>query len=140
MSLFRPNKSRAVRSFVLNLVNSCCYESRRVGDGPRSETRVNLTMVITLVPLEGDRPRIDKSLATVTKEFSSTGVSVVLAEPHSLDEVILVFTWNSQTTYVRAKVKHLSPMGAGFFQLGLQMTEIVAPVDYPELESLHACA
>ncbi|MCX7426923.1 MAG: hypothetical protein NTW96_15010 [Planctomycetia bacterium] len=139
MSLFRRDKSRAVRNFVLNLVNSKSLDSRRLGRGPRSESRVNLTMVVTVVPLENHRPCVDKSLVTVTREFSSTGVSVVLAEPRSLDDVILVFSWNSQTTFVRARVKHLSPMGAGFFQLGLLMTEIVAVTDYPELETLHEC-
>ena len=92
MSLFRRDKSRAVRNFVLNLVNRKSLDSRRLGRGPRSESRVNLTMVVTVVPLENHGPRVDKSLVTVTKEFSSTGVSVVLAEPRSLDDVILVFS------------------------------------------------
>jgi hypothetical protein len=103
------------------------------------ETRANLTLVVTVIPFEDNRPRVDKSLVTVTKEFSSTGVSVVLAEPHLLDEAILVFSLDSRTIFVRAKAKHLSPMGSGFFQLGLQMTEIVSAVDYPELDTLHEC-
>lgn len=139
MSLFRRDRSRAVRNFVLKLVNSKSLDSRRVDQGPRLEDRVNLTMVVTVVPLENQRPRIDKSLVTVTKEFSSTGVSVVLSEPHPLDEAILVFSCSAETTFARAKVKHLSPMGSGFFQLGLHMTEIVSVADYPELEALHDC-
>ena len=139
MSLFRRDNSRAVRNFVLNLVNSNCLETRKLGQGPRLETRANLTLVVTIIPLENQRPRVDKSLVTVTKEFSSTGVSVVLGEPRPLDKVILVFSSKSETTFVLAEAKHLSPMGSGFFQLGLHMTEIVLAADYPELEALHDC-
>ena len=139
MPLFRRDRSRAVRNFVLKLVNSKSLDSRRLDQGPRLEARVNLTMVVTVVPLENQRPLVDKSLVTVTKEFSSTGVSVVLSEPRPLDKVILVFSSKSETTFVLAEVKHLSPIGSGFFQLGLHMTEIVSLADYPELETLHDC-
>ena len=139
MPLFRRDKSRAVQNFVLNLVNRECLDSRKLVEGSRLESRVNLTAVVTIVPIENKRPCVDKSLVTVTKEFSSTGVSVILSQPHSLDKMILAFPWNSEMTFVLAKVKHLSPIGGGFFHLGLHMTEIVSVADYPELETLGEC-
>ena len=136
MPLFRRDKGRAVRSFILNLVNGHCLDSHRLGQGPRLESRVNLSLVALIVPVENKELRLDKSLSVVTKEFSTTGVSVVLNGPSSLDEVIVGFCQNSEITFARAKARHLSPMGGGFFQLGLEMTEIVSPTKYPALSGL----
>jgi hypothetical protein len=50
--------------------------------------------------------------------------------------VILAFRWEARMYFVRAKAMHLNPMGAGFYQLGLRMSEMVTPSDYPELRSV----
>jgi len=39
-------------------------------------------------------------------------------------------------TYLRAQAKHLNPLGGGFFQLGLRVTSLVHPGDYPQLDSV----
>jgi hypothetical protein len=136
MLLFKRDQSRAVRSLVLNLVNTHCVESQRFRQDPRLESRVNLSIVVKVVPVENGQPCPDASFSTVTKDFASTGVSLVLSEPHSLDEVILAFPKRSEPMFVRAKVRHLSAMGCGFFQMGLKLTEVVSAADYPELKTL----
>ncbi len=136
MLLFKRDQSRAVRGFVLNLVNTHCVESQRFRQDPRLESRVNLSIVVRVVPLENGQPCLDESFTTVTKDFASTGVSLVLSEPHSLDEVLLAFRKKTEPMFVRAKVHHLSAMGCGFFQLGLKLTEVVSAADYPELRTL----
>jgi hypothetical protein len=136
MLLFKRDQSREVRSLVLNLVNANCIESQRFRQDPRLESRVNLSIVVKVVPLENGQPRLDKSFTTVTKDFASTGVSLVLNEPHSLDEVILAFRKRSEPMFVRARVRHLSEMGSGFHQLGLKLTEVVYAADYPDLKTL----
>jgi hypothetical protein len=55
----------------------------------------------------------------------------------ALHEAIVGFRWKDEMNFIRATAKHLNPMGGGFYQLGLQMTEMVHPSDVPELESLH---
>lgn len=136
MLLFTRDKKRQIRSFILNLVNTHCVESCRFREGLRLDSRVNLSVALMVAPIERGRPNLDKAFATVTKDFSSTGMSLVLAEPLSLDEVILAFPRKATPTYARAKAQHLTPMGCGFFQLGLRLTEIVTEADYPEIEAL----
>ncbi len=97
---------------------------------------MNLVLVVLIVPVETDRPQVGRAFTAVTKEFSNTGVAVVLEEPEELDQAILGFRFEGQMTFVRAQAKHLDPMGGGFHQLGFQMLEVVSPSDYPELESL----
>jgi len=56
--------------------------------------------------------------------------------PRALDEMVLGFRWEADMRYVLACAKHLNPMGAGFFQLGVQTLQMVHPGDYPELSGV----
>jgi hypothetical protein len=134
VSLFSRNKKIGVQSFILNLVNNNCPELEALAEGPRLEGRVNLVVAVLVIPVEGGEPLAERAFTAVTKEFSSTGVALVLDEPKGLDEVILGFRWEREISFVRAVAKHLNPMGGGFFQLGLRMTEMVPAGDFPRLE------
>ena len=136
MSLFSKRKDLAVQSFVLKLVNNNSPRLMARRDGPRLDNRVNLVLVVLIVPVETDRPRASRAFTALTKDFSNTGVAVVFKGPEELDQAILGFRFEGQMTFVRAQAKHRHPMGGGFHQLGFQMLEIVSPNDYPELASL----
>jgi hypothetical protein len=133
MRLFSRNKDIAVQSLIVKLVNNNCAEVDALMDGPRVEGRVNLTVVVHVVPVEGKKPAIGKAFTAVTKEFSSTGMSVVIREPLSEDDFYIGFQWEGETKWVRAKAKHLRPMGGAFYQLGLRLTDVIYVGDYPEL-------
>ena len=137
MRLFTRDKTRAVQSFLLRVVNNNCPELAALIEGPRLENRVNLTVVVLVVPVEDGKPLAEKAFTAVTKEFSTTGLALVLDGPRALDEVLAGFRWEGEMTFIRATAKHLNPIGGGFYQLGLQMTELVYPGDFPDLESLY---
>lgn len=136
MSLFSERKDRKVQNFVLKLVNNNCPGLKAALEGPRLDRRVNLVVVVTIVPMENDRLQVGGAFTAVTKEFSKTGVAVVLDQPQGPHQAILGFRFEGKMTFIRAQAKHLNPMGGGFYQLGFQLIEIVSPGDYPELESL----
>lgn len=136
MPLFTRKKQIGVQSFILKLVNNNCSELQALLDGPRVEHRANLTVVVLVIPVERGRPALGQMFAAVTKEVATAGLSVVLDEPKAPDEVILAFRWETQMRFIRAQAKHLNPMGAGFYQLGFEMTEMVHESDYPELQSV----
>jgi hypothetical protein len=121
---------------MLKLLNNHCPELETFAEGPRLEGRVNLTIVVMVVPCEGGQPQIDQAFPAVTKEFSCNGVSLVLQEPMGLGEVIIGFRWEWDMKFLRGKAMHLNPMGAGFYQLGLKLSGVVPASDYPGLESL----
>jgi hypothetical protein len=89
-----------------------------------------------VVPVEEKKLQIRRAFTAVTKEFSSSGVAVVVDHPYGLDEAVLGFRWRGSISWVWAKAKHLHPMGGNFFQLGFRITERLAPGDYPELAKL----
>ena len=136
MPLFRENKESRVKSFVVKLVNNNCPELQAMIEGPRRDSRVNLTVVVMIIPLEGKNLRVGGAFTAVTKEFSATGVAVVIDHPCGMDKAVLGFRFEGEITYFRAKARHLSPIGGGFYQLGFELEEIVVPGDYPKLKSL----
>jgi hypothetical protein len=136
MSLFSKRKDLEVQSFVLKLVNNTSAKSRAKVEGPRLGSRVNLVVVVLVIPIEADRPRIAEAFTAISKEFSNTGVALVLDKPYELEKVVLGFRVQGRMTFARAQARHLHPMGGGFYQLGFQMLDIVSPSDYSELEVL----
>jgi len=136
MALFSRKKTLGVQSLVIKIVNNNCPELKALIEGPRSDSRVNLVMVAIVIPLEKDKLLIQKAFTAITKEFSTTGVALVLDGPLPLDHVILGFRFEGEMNFVHAQAKHLSPMGGGFFQLGFQLLELASPSDYPQLESM----
>jgi len=136
VSLFTKNKEHEVQRLMLNVVNNHCPGLKGLADGPRLERRVNLTLVVLVIPLEKGRPQLDERFAAVTKEFTTRGVSLVLHECRAADQVILGFPWERTMKFVLAQARHLNPMGGGFWQLGLRLKEMVGLDDYPELEKV----
>jgi len=135
--IFARKRDLGVQSFILKVVNNNCPELEALVEGPRLEGRVNLVLPVLIIPAEdGGKPAIDQMFPVITKEFSTTGVSIVLDRPVGLDEVIVGFRWEGNMTFVHAVAKHLNPIGGGFYQLGLQMTKMVQTGDYPELRSV----
>jgi hypothetical protein len=121
---------------MLKLVNNNCPELKAMREGPRVESRVNLTVVTLVIPFHKKRPLVERMFAAVTKEFTTLGVALVLSEPRAFEEVILGFQWAGRMNFVRARARHLHAIGAGFYQLGLQLKEMIHAGDYPELRSL----
>ncbi len=81
MSLFTKNRDLGVQSFVLKLVNHNCPDVKALQEGPRSDRRVALVVVVTIVPLMDGQPQVHRAFSAVTKEFSNRGVAVVLDGP-----------------------------------------------------------
>lgn len=136
MAIFARNKLMEVQGFVLRMVNNNCPELKNLLEGPRTDSRVNLTVVVLVVPLERGRPQVRQAFFALTKEFSGTGVGLVVDGPTAIEEAILGFRWESEMIFLRATSRHLNPMGGGFYQLGMQFEEVVPVADYPELRPL----
>jgi hypothetical protein len=136
MPLFAARKDLGVRSLIVKMVNNNCPELKALMEGPRNDSRVNLVVVVMVIPLEKRRLAVEGAFTAITKEFSSTGVGVVLDHPCALEQAVLGFRFEGEMHFVRARARHLNPLGGGFSQLGFQMSEVVTVHDYPELESM----
>ncbi len=137
MLLFSRNKALGVQAFLLKVVNNHCPELTPLLENRRDESRVPVCVVTLVVPLKDGKPHVARHFPTVTREISTTGVSIVLDQPRGLDEVILAFRWENEMKFIKGNAKHLNPMGAGFYQLGIQLSTVVRVDEYPELDSLY---
>jgi len=136
MPFFTQNRESRVKRFILKLVNNNCLGMQASLDDHRQDSRVNLVMVVLVIPIENQRLHIAEAFTAVTKEFSNTGVAIVLDRPQAFDEALLGFRFEGEMTFIRAEAKHLNPMGGGFYQLGFQLMEVVPAGDYPGLDAL----
>ena len=78
----------------------------------------------------------EKTFSNAERLMKQGKVALALDECRAVDEAILGFRWEGSMKFVLAQARHLSPMGAGFWQLGFRLKEVVRPGDYPELETL----
>ena len=136
MPIFSRRREQEVQGFICKVVNNNCSELENLMDGPRLEGRVRLSIVVLVIPVENNRPVVERTFAAVTKEFSTSGLAVILDSARAPEESIIGFRWEGAMCFVRAEARHLNPMGAGFYQLGLQLVRMIAPGEHPELESL----
>jgi len=138
MLLFSKDKSRQieVQRLLTKIINAHSRSLDALREGPRSELRVDLALVVIVVPSVNDRPDRSQAFATVTREVSSNGMSLVLSERLDVSDLFLVLEVDREMRYVRGEVRHQGPLGAGLWQAGVQLTEIVTPGDYPELQPL----
>jgi hypothetical protein len=136
VSLFTQNKRNRVQSVILKLVNTHCSRQQAFPDGPRLDRRVNLTLVTAVIPLEKTWLCFDRAFTAVTKEFSNSGVAIVVNESMDFVEAILGFRLEGQMLFLRAIARHQNSMGGGFHQMGFRLTEVVESGQYPELQQV----
>jgi hypothetical protein len=136
LSIFSKNIDFKVRGLVLKLLNNNCSALRTKINEARIDSRVNLSVVVVVIPLKDGQLQLTDAFATVTKDFSSTGLALVLSQPLAVDQAILGFRVGGEIAFVRAEAKHINPMGAEYFQLGFRLMEVVSAADYPGLESI----
>ena len=127
-------KTLEVQNLILKVINNNCPELKALLEGPRRDKRVNLSLVVLVVPLEEGELQIGKTFYAITRDLSVTGVGIIMAQQRALDEVVLGFRLQNEIAFVHATAKHLRAMGSGFYQLGLEITEIVPNSKYPELQ------
>ena len=130
MSLFFERKIHEVKSFVGRLLNNDCPGGRRV------DSRTMRVVAGIVIPIADRHPQVGQAFTATTKDFSNTGVAMVINQPLAPDQAILGFHLSGKMVFFRAEAKHTEPMGGGFYQHGFQLFEVVSLTDYPELESL----
>src|SRR5262245_63553416 len=88
-------KSSGVQSRIRRLVDLTVRNLNKRGRGARGENRNSRVIPALLCAWENDRPVADASAFVLTKDFSSEGVGILLAQPFRADQVVISFWLNS---------------------------------------------
>lgn len=106
----------------------------------RWEDRSNRTIPILLAPWVGGEPKAAEHTIAVTKNLSSQGIALVLPQPFRAEQVVLCFWLESMPEFVLGEIRQNSPLGGGFWQLGVELTERINPVECGAIEPLISLA
>jgi len=136
MAFFVQKRIPEIQSFMLKFVNNHTNVLESVALHKRRETRARLNVVVVVVPYENGKVLVDEGFTAVSKEFSTSGMSLILPEPRGFDQVVIGLKFLGEMRFLLARAVHLTPMGGGFYQLGLQFMEMLHPADLPELQNV----
>lgn len=125
----------AIRGFVRQLMDTTSPNRPPLEGEFRAENRSSRALPILLAPWENLQPIVDESTYAVTKDFSDHGLSLVLHQPFKSDQVVVVL-WLEHAYFGLGEVRQNVPLGGGFWQVGIELTDVVNTGEYPQLESL----
>ena len=134
-SFGRRRRECEVRSFLRQLVDLTSPNVPPLEGEARSEDRSNRSLPTLLVPWERGEPVVDESAYAITKDFSERGVSLTLPQPFRADQIV-VGLWLGSPRFVLGEIRQNTPLGGGFWQLGVELTGLLDPAEHPQLERL----
>ena len=98
----------------------------------RSQTRYNRAIPMLLVPWENGELLVGESVYTLSKDYSDNGVCLLPHRPFMALNVVCGF-WIDGPVFLMGEVRSRAPIGGGFWQLGVQLTQVIPPGDVEAL-------
>jgi hypothetical protein len=135
-SFKKRKKLLEVNQFIRRVIDTTSPNIPYIGGELRNEGRANRTIPILITPHDEDELRIGETCFAVTKDLSSQGVAVVIQQPFPAKQVMLGFWDEAQCVFAKGIVCYRAPLEGGFWQLGVQISEIVCTADSKELAQL----
>jgi len=124
-----------VRSFVRQVVDLTTPGLPPDSGEFRADGRSNRALPVLLTPWEDDQPVVEESTYAITKDLSDRGLSLVLQQPLKSVHVVAGL-WLESPRFALAEVRQNSPLGGGFWQLGLELVQLLDAAEFPQVQSL----
>lgn len=102
----------------------------------RVEGRSHRTIAVLLAGYDAKARTISDATWALTRDLSSQGVAVLVRQPFSPVEVVVVFAMEDSPRFVRGEVRQSRPLGGGFLHLGIELTDVLDQHRIPALEDL----
>ncbi len=133
-----------VRDLLARLINQTAPNLGTLEGDDRRDSRSNRTLPVILVVWENGRPNPKETTSVVTKDVSDRGISVVLRAPLRVDKLVVALfvprerqdPRTGEPAFALAEVRQHCGLGGGFWQTGLEFTELLSVAKYPELEQI----
>jgi hypothetical protein len=116
-----------------------------VNDEPRRRTSRTIRLLPALLaPWKNDQPLAESTCFGVTQNFSDGGVALILTAPFEHDEICVGIPIPKDHTaepyYFLGRATHLTPIGGGFWTLGVELAECLTENSREKLRSLRHLA
>lgn len=112
---------------------------------PREPDRLHVCVPVLLCPASDRLPLVDQCLPAVTKDLSGTGLGIITRHPVPFSQVIVAL-WdstdeaNSPLDLHVGTVRHSTSIGAGFWQVGVEIHGTIDPQENLACRQLAALA
>lgn len=118
-------KRHEVARILTSRLNHAVIEQHR--EGARTSARAALCEVVWLIPGAKHRSRdMDAAFPVVTRDISPRGLSLLHTAPVEQERIIVGLQDANGPKFVRCTLQHCTPLGFGFYQIGLYPEEVVA--------------
>lgn len=143
-SFTKKRKSVEINGYLRRLCDLTTPNHGPPKETERAENRYNRTIPALICPWASGQAAAEQASFAVTKDISDRGVAVVVRDRMVADHLVIGF-WTSREQSLEpwffiSEVRCEVPLGAGFWNVGLSLTEF-ANMNYArELASLHSLA
>ena len=120
----RSPQNPAVHKVIQRFLNAVNPDLAKFEDEARCDYRSNRTVPVLLAPYEGEIA-LDEACYALTKNLSVRGLALVLPQPFRAERVAVGFWFAEQGHFVAGEVRQNVPLGGGFWQLGVEATEVL---------------
>jgi hypothetical protein len=137
MYSFSDNKKQLdVQAFLRRAIDSSTPNRPPVEGDSRWDSRANRTFPLILAPWVDGEARPDEAVTALTKNLSGQGMTAIIAAPLEAEQLVIGFALEGQSYYLLGKVRHRTPLGGGFWQLGIELTHMITPAEEPAIEEI----
>lgn len=130
------DKQTEIHRVIRRLINNSTPNRIPLRGESRWELRSNRTIPVLLVPYDDNEISVGEVVYALTKNLSSQGLALVLHQPLRAEQVLVGIWSNAQAHFVSGKVRQSMALGGGFWQLGVETTELLCTAHSPDLVRL----
>lgn len=124
---------QTAQQFLRRLANARSMDKLRMDENRRGEARVDFCIGIWVIPIARNLPNLDRTFSAVTRDLSSSGLGIVADRSLLHEQLFLCFPSRSEMKFLRAEVESQRDVGAGWYLLGLTVTELIDIEKHPRL-------
>jgi hypothetical protein len=129
-------KQLEVQAFLRRAIDASSPNRPPLEGEARWDTRSNRTFPLVMAPWVDGRPCPEKAMTALSKNLSSQGLTAILAAPVRAEQLVICFVMEGQAYFLLGDVRHRTPLGGGFWQLGIELSRLITPAEEPTLEQL----
>jgi hypothetical protein len=135
----RRPRNLAVHKVIRRILDAVHPEPASFDYEARWEHRLHRTAPVLLAPYDRELS-IQEATFALTKNLSTRGLALVLPQPFRAERVAVGFWFAEQAYFVSGEVRQNVPLGGGFWQLGIELTESLNPAQTPDIRRMVSLA
>lgn len=128
-------KKQAVWKCLRRVLDRNSADQLLLGKEDRKEQRIPFSIPVLLQTGVADADAWSKPIFAVTKDMSDDGISIIAHQSIEPSQVICVI-WEDGPVFLSGEMRQCQPLGGGFWKIGMELSEIVSSLDFPQLRAL----